>query len=77
MNRISGNAEIFVDNIKQVPSMTHKHHHETSHKYKAHVDSKRQMVEFDVGDFVWAVLMKDCFLAKDYNKLCAKEDWAI
>jgi len=30
-------------------------------------------VEFDVGDFVWAVLTKDRFSAGDYHKLAARK----
>ena len=30
-------------------------------------------MEFDVGDYVWAVLTKDCFPTGDYNKLYAKK----
>ncbi|KAM1430124.1 hypothetical protein ACFX2I_046228 [Malus domestica] len=71
--RISGKAKSFVDNVQQVHSMMHKHFQETSHKYKAHADSKRQMVEFDVGDFVWAILTNDHFSAGEYNKLSARK----
>lgn len=30
-------------------------------------------VEFEVGDFVWAILTKDHFLAHEYSKLAAKK----
>ena len=30
-------------------------------------------MEFEVGDYVWAVLTKDCFSVGDYNKLSAKK----
>ena len=30
-------------------------------------------MEFEVGDFVWAVLTKDCFSVGDYNKLSVKK----
>ncbi|GJT47219.1 hypothetical protein Tco_0955934 [Tanacetum coccineum] len=36
-------------------------------------DQKRQQVDFEVGDFVWAVLTKDCFPVGEYNKLSAKK----
>lgn len=26
-------------------------------------------MEFDVGDYVWTILTKDCFRASEYNKL--------
>ena len=31
------------------------------------------MLEFEVGDFVWAVLTKDRFSVGDYNKLSARK----
>ncbi|GAA0183044.1 hypothetical protein LIER_30527 [Lithospermum erythrorhizon] len=34
---------------------------------------KRLLVDFDVGDFVWAVLTKDRFGVGEYNKLKARK----
>ena len=31
-------------------------------KYKSSADKKRRHVEFEVGDYVWAILTKDHFL---------------
>nr|GEU48856.1 putative reverse transcriptase domain-containing protein [Tanacetum cinerariifolium] len=42
-------------------------------KYKQDADQKRRHVDFEVGDFVWAVLTKDHFLVGEYNKLSAKK----
>ena len=42
-------------------------------KYKDFADRKRRHVEFDVGDYVWAVLTKDRFSAGEYNKLSARK----
>ncbi|KAL5728355.1 hypothetical protein ACHQM5_001448 [Ranunculus cassubicifolius] len=36
-------------------------------------DTKRRLVEFEVGDFVWAVLTKDRFAIGEYNKLAARK----
>ncbi|PKI53870.1 hypothetical protein CRG98_025765 [Punica granatum] len=42
-------------------------------KYKAVADRMRRHVEFEVGDFVWVVLTKDRFSARDYHKLAARK----
>ncbi|KAH7570902.1 hypothetical protein JRO89_XS05G0218700 [Xanthoceras sorbifolium] len=42
-------------------------------KYKLVADKKRRNVEFEVGDFVWVVLTKDCFPVIEYNKLAARK----
>jgi len=36
-------------------------------------DKKRRALEFQVGDFVWAVLTKDRFSVGEYNKLSARK----
>jgi hypothetical protein len=46
---------------------------ESTAKYKASVDKKRRVVEFEEGDFVWAILTKDRFLVGEYNKLAARK----
>ncbi|PKI67388.1 hypothetical protein CRG98_012216 [Punica granatum] len=40
---------------------------------KAVADRRRRHVEFEVGDFVWAVLTKDRFSAGNYYKLAARK----
>ena len=42
-------------------------------KYKSSVDKKRCHVEFEVGDYVWAILTNDRFFVGDYKKLFAKK----
>ncbi|GJW69897.1 putative reverse transcriptase domain-containing protein [Tanacetum coccineum] len=42
-------------------------------KYKQDSDQKRRHVDFEVGDFVRAVLTKDRFLVGEFNKLSAKK----
>ncbi|GJX07305.1 hypothetical protein Tco_0195237, partial [Tanacetum coccineum] len=42
-------------------------------KYKQDADHKRRYVDFEEGEFVWAVLTKDHFLVGEYNKLSAKK----
>jgi hypothetical protein len=40
-------------------------------KYKAKVDKNWHPLEFEEGDFVWAILTKDQFHVGEYNKLAA------
>ncbi|PKI43651.1 hypothetical protein CRG98_035950 [Punica granatum] len=42
-------------------------------KYKAVTDRRKMHVEFEVGDFVWAILTKDRFFASDYHKLAVRK----
>jgi hypothetical protein len=37
------------------------------------VDKKRRPLEFEEGDFVWAILTKDRFPSGEYNKLAARK----
>jgi hypothetical protein len=37
--------------------------------YKAHSNSHRRKVTFEVGDLVWVVLTRDHILVDEYNKL--------
>jgi hypothetical protein len=46
---------------------------ESTTKYKANADKKRRAVEFEEGDFVWAILTKDRFPVGEYNKLAARK----
>ena len=40
---------------------------------KSSADKKRRHVEFEVGDYLWAILTKEYFSVGDYNKLSAKQ----
>lgn len=42
-------------------------------RYKAAADTRRREVNFEVGDFVWAVLTRDRFPAHEYNKLSSRK----
>jgi hypothetical protein len=46
---------------------------ESTAKYKASADKRRRAVEFEEGDFVWAILTKDRFPMGEYNKLAARK----
>lgn len=69
--RLEGRAVDFLDNLQQVHAATHAHLEASNARYKAHADTKRRHVEFEVGDYVWAVLTKDRFPAHEYNKLAS------
>ena len=73
LKRIHGKAEDFVANLQHIHSTTHQALIQSNAKYKEAADRKRRLVEFEVGDFVWAVLTKDRFSASEYNKLSARK----
>ena len=66
-------AEDLIAQIHKIHTATAKHLQETSAKYKQITDKKRQVVECEIGDFVWAILTKDRFPVGEYNKLAARK----
>ena len=48
--------EIHTATAKLLQETSAKHLQETSAKYKQTADKKRKVVEFEIGDFVWAIL---------------------
>lgn len=73
LKRPSGKAHNLILGLQAVHKMTEQHLEESSAKYKQAADKKRRAVEFEVGDFVWAVLMKDRFPVGEYNKFAARK----
>nr|GEW60684.1 putative reverse transcriptase domain-containing protein [Tanacetum cinerariifolium] len=71
--RTHATAEEFVGRLAQIHQTTHAHLVAATAKYKEKADQKRHVVDFYVGDFVWAILTKDRFPAHEYNKLAAKK----
>ena len=71
--RIHGKAADFVHSLQEVHQTVHANLEKAAEKYKDFADRKRRHVEFDVGDYVWAVLTKDRFSAGEYNKLSARK----
>ena len=63
----------FVENLKLVHAQTRDKLMESTARYKLQADKKRRDVEFDVGDFVWAVLPRERYPAHEYNKSSAKK----
>ena len=59
--RVQGKAEDFVHHLQETHKQVHANLLKSTAKYKAAADKKRRLVEFEVGDFVWAVLTKDRF----------------
>ena len=71
--RIHWKAVTFVSCLQEVNQAVHENLLKAASKYKQAADKKRRHVEFDVGDYVWAVLTKDRFPVGEYNKLSAKK----
>ncbi|KAK1586319.1 hypothetical protein Q3G72_001248 [Acer saccharum] len=71
--RIHGKAGDFVEHLQDTHKMVRENLLKSTEKYKAAADKKRRLVEFEVGNFVWAMLTKDRFSVKEYNKLAAKK----
>ena len=71
--RVHGKAADFVVGLHDVHKTVFDNLNASNSKYKQHVDIKCRHMEFEVGDYVWAVLTKDHFLVGDYNKLSAKK----
>ncbi|CAB4273186.1 unnamed protein product [Prunus armeniaca] len=67
------NRKEFVATLQQIHSTTKQRLEDANVKYKQVADVKHRHVEFEVGDFVWAILTKDHFPAREYNKLAARK----
>ncbi|KAI3700067.1 hypothetical protein L2E82_44682 [Cichorium intybus] len=63
----------FVEGLHEVHKVVHANLVQANSKYKKDADQKPRHVDFDVGDFVWAVLTKDRFSVGEYNNLSAKK----
>ncbi|PKI60104.1 hypothetical protein CRG98_019512 [Punica granatum] len=56
-----------------IPSPNRSKVHAANARYKQAADKKRRSVEFEVGDFVRAILTKNRYPAEEYNKLLARK----
>ncbi|GFS44399.1 hypothetical protein Acr_00g0090100 [Actinidia rufa] len=71
LKRVHKKAEDFISDLQDVHKQVQQNLLESITKYKDAADEKRRLVEFDVGDFVWAVLTKDQYPAHEYSKLAS------
>ncbi|XP_022867834.1 uncharacterized protein LOC111387505 [Olea europaea var. sylvestris] len=67
--RLHGTAIDFVRSLQQVHEETRANLQESNRKYKEAADRHRRPVEFDIGDYVWAVLTKDRVPSHEHSKL--------
>lgn len=68
-SRFHGTAVDFVEDLTRIHAQTRDNLIASSSAYKERVDKHRRNEQFEVGDFVWAVLTKDRFAVREYNKL--------
>lgn len=69
LQRVHTTADALVENLQHIHEIAAQNLVASSAKYKTAAHKHRRHVEFEVGDFVWAVLIKELFSAGTYNKL--------
>jgi hypothetical protein len=67
--RLSIKANEMTDYLWGVHDQVKKAIEDSNAMYKAHSNSHRRKVTFEVGDLVWVVLTRDHILVDEYNKL--------
>ncbi|XP_031402611.1 uncharacterized protein LOC116212181 [Punica granatum] len=72
-SKVHGKAVDFVDSLREIHQAVFEHLTAANAKYKQAADKKHHSVEFEVGDYVWAILTKDRYPAGEYNKLSARK----
>ncbi|PKI79014.1 hypothetical protein CRG98_000587 [Punica granatum] len=72
-SKVHGKAADFVDSLREIHQAVFEHLTAANAKYKQVADKKRRLVEFEVGDYVWAILTKDRYPTGEYNKLSARK----
>ncbi|XP_022020206.1 uncharacterized protein LOC110920296 [Helianthus annuus] len=63
----------FVEGLHEVHNAVYDNLTRANMKYNQAADQKRRHVDFEEGDFVWAVLTEYRFSVEEYNKLSAKK----
>ncbi|KAH7569029.1 hypothetical protein JRO89_XS06G0091100 [Xanthoceras sorbifolium] len=71
--RVHGKAEDFVHSLQEVHKQLQENLSHSAERYKLAADKKQRHLEFDMDDFVWAVLTKDRFAMGEYHKLAARK----
>ncbi|KAK6155787.1 hypothetical protein DH2020_010035 [Rehmannia glutinosa] len=66
-------AAEYIADLQVLHEQTREHLTAANERYKRAVDLRRRDVQFEVGDFVWAVLTRDRFPAHEYNKLSSRK----
>ncbi|PKI77507.1 hypothetical protein CRG98_002113 [Punica granatum] len=72
-SKVHGKATDFVNGLREIHQAAYDHLTAANARYKQAADKKHCSVEFEVGDFVWAILTKDRYPAGEYNKLLARK----
>lgn len=73
LKRVHKKAENLIIDLHAVHKQVQQNLCKSTAKYKEAVDQKRRLVEFEVGDFVWAMLTKDRYPVHEYSKLAAQK----
>lgn len=71
--RVHGKAADFLTGLQSIHQTVRDNLTTANAQYKHHADQRLLHVEFQVGDFVWAMLTKEHFSIEEYNKLQAKK----
>ncbi|PKI56655.1 hypothetical protein CRG98_022943 [Punica granatum] len=71
--RVHGKAVDFIHGLQEIHEAMLNNLEKAVRKYKTAADRKRSHMEFEVGNFVWAVLTNDRFSVGDYQKFAARK----
>ncbi|PKI45870.1 hypothetical protein CRG98_033669 [Punica granatum] len=72
-SKVHGKTADFVTSLREIHRAVYDHLTAANTEYKQAADKKHRSMEFEVCDFVRAILTKDRYLAGEYNKLSARK----
>ncbi|PKI60584.1 hypothetical protein CRG98_019060 [Punica granatum] len=72
-SKVHGKVADSVNSLREIHQAVYDNLTAANAKYKQAADKKHCSMEFEVGDFVWAILTKDRYPAGEYNKLSARK----